>query len=82
MANLRDKSFHVTMLTLMFFCGVSYAVSGCLGVVSAWQEMTNESILKAVVVTNGVAWLLNLLLHTQFVTKYWLVSQRVEAILL
>ena len=81
-ANVREKSFHATMFYLMLLCGVFYAVGGCLQLVSAKQDLTNEIMLKAIVISNGVAWLLNLMLHALFVVKYWLVSQRVEAILL
>jgi hypothetical protein len=83
--NLQKKSFHATMFALMFLCGIFYAVSACFELVSTTKNLSDNQILnqaKAAVLTGGIAWLLNLLLHTQFVIKYWLVSQRIEAILL
>ena len=79
--NLREKSFHLTLCALMILCGVFYAVSAALGLVSAEQELSNENVLKATVLINSIAWLLNLLLHTQFIIKYWLICQRVEAVI-
>jgi hypothetical protein len=83
--NLQKKGFHATMFALMFFCGVFYAVSACFELLSTTNDLTDNQVLKkarTALLTGGIAWLLNLLLHTQFVIKYWLVSQRIEATLL
>jgi hypothetical protein len=85
--NLAEKGFHFPMFLMLFFCGLLYTMGGALLLGVGITMPNDQDYYKTVAYKLSVgaistAWGLNYFLHTQFITKYWTMSRRVESILL
>ena len=84
------------MFSMLFSCGLLYTVGGIILLFDAstfcnseFSQIPSTGSAKdnglvawlAATLILSFAWYLNLIVHTVFITKYWLISRRIEVIL-
>jgi hypothetical protein len=84
-ANITEKGFHLPMFLMILSCGILYILAGSLILglgINLPTPYFDSGAYKTAVVAISVCWGLNYFLHAQFITKFWVLSRRVESILL
>ena len=84
-ANLTEKGFHLPMFLMILSCSILYALAGSLLLVLGIDlpyPYYRSRAYKTAVIAVSISWGLDFVLHTQFITKFWVLSRRVESILL
>lgn len=85
-ANVKEKGFHLPMFFLILTCSFMFVVAGAfllgVGIEGIDDQYFKNPSYKVSVSALSIGWGLDYFLHTQFITKFWVLSRRVEAILL